>query len=630
MRPDTLTIHQLFERERRFVVPLYQRSYVWNEDDQWLPLWDDLERAADACLIAARNQQPRSHFLGALVLNVPKVQGSRVSRSEVIDGQQRLTTLQIVLAAMRDHAEAMSSSEGGPLRDLTENRHQKADSEELFKVWPTNADRAMFRAVMRAGSPEALLAQFPGQRSSVPRLAAAYRFFWDRIGTFLDEADTAADRETRLAALHQALRTVLQVVVIELEERDDPQVIFETLNARGQPLLPSDLVRNYIFLRAANEPGMDPDALYQRYWHEFDNRHDGSEERFWHVPERQGRLIRPRIDLFLFHYLVMQTGRDLLIGQLFREFRDWHAESQMSIEALLTDLNRYARIFAGLVAPKGNDRAAAFAQRLKALDTSTVYPLLLYTLSLPPTRLPVAARDQILLDLESWLVRRFICQATAKNYNRFFTSLLTKLTGASPDANLADIIRSELTRSAEVTTNWPTDHEFRTGWLTKPIYARSRPDRSTMVLRAIEQHMRTRFNEAVSLPEQLSVEHMLPQKGALDDYPYPPDIPYLDQESDAQCRARLIQTLGNLTLLTSELNASISNGPFPSKAAKIIGDSDLRLNAWLRSAPPSSWSERDILARGERLFEIALQVWPRLSLEVEEIPPYGNLPSLSL
>jgi hypothetical protein len=631
MRPDTLTIHQLFERERRFVVPLYQRSYVWNEDDQWLPLWDDLERAADACLTAARNQQPRSHFLGALVLNVPKVQGSRVSRSEVIDGQQRLTTLQIVLAAMRDHAEAMSSSEGGPLRDLTENRHQKSGSEELFKVWPTNADRATFRAVMRAGSPDALLDQFPRQRSGLPRLAAAYRFFWDRIGAFLDEADTAVDREARLDALHQALRTVLQVVVIELEERDDPQVIFETLNARGQPLLPSDLLRNYIFLRAASEPGVDPDALYQHYWHEFDNRRqDGGEERFWHAQERQGRLTRPRIDLFLFHYLVMQTGRDLLNGQLFREFRDWHAESQMSVEALLTDLNRYAVIFAGLVEPKGNDRPAVFAQRLKALDTSTVYPLLLYILSLPSSRLPVAARDRILLDLESWLVRRFICQATAKNYNRFFTSLLTKVTGASPDADLADIVRSELTRSAEATTNWPIDREFRTGWLTKPIYARSRPDRSAMVLRAIEQHMRTRFNEAVSLPDQLSVEHMLPQKGALEDYPYPLDMPYLDQESDAQCRTRLIQTLGNLTLLTGELNASISNGPFPSKAAKVIGDSDLRLNAWLRSAPPLSWSERDILARGDRLFEIALQVWPRPSLEVEDVAPHGNSSSVSL
>ncbi len=227
-------------------------------------------------------------------------------------------------------------------------------------------------------------------------------------------------------------------------------------------------------------------------------------------------------------------------------------------------------------------------------------------------------------------MRRFICQATAKNYNRFFTSLLTKVTGASPDADLADIVRSDLTRSAEATTNWPTDREFRTGWLTKPIYARSRPDRSAMVLRAIEQHMRTRFNEAVSLPDQLSVEHMLPQKGALEDYPYPLDMPYLDQESDAQCRARLIQTLGNLTLLTSELNASISNGPFPGKAAKVIGDSDLRLNAWLRSAPPLLWSERDILARGDRLFEIALQVWPRPSLEVEDVAPHSNLSSFSL
>jgi hypothetical protein len=243
-------------------------------------------------------------------------------------------------------------------------------------------------------------------------------------------------REQGLFGLLQALRIALQVVVIELEDGDDPQIIFETLNARGQPLLPSDLIRNYLFLQVANDPSSNADDLYNRYWPSFDETRVetaiSGEDRFWHIEERQGRLTRPRIDLFLFHYLVMQTEHDLNIGQLFREFRDWRSNHPGPIEKLLDDLERFSAIFAQLVHPDGDDRAAVIARRLKALDNSTVYPLLLYVLLLPSHRLSLASRDQILSDLEGWLVRRFICQLTNKNYNRFFVSLLAKVKAHRP------------------------------------------------------------------------------------------------------------------------------------------------------------------------------------------------------
>src|SRR5690242_20057861 len=104
MKPDKLTVYDLFQKERRYVVPLYQRSYVWNREEQWEPLWEDIERQAEACLKADNFVPRRSHFLGAVVLNVAKIVGSSFARSEIIDGQQRLTTLQILLAALRDYA----------------------------------------------------------------------------------------------------------------------------------------------------------------------------------------------------------------------------------------------------------------------------------------------------------------------------------------------------------------------------------------------------------------------------------------------------------------------------------------------------------------------------------------------
>lgn len=615
VKPDKLTIHDLFQRERRYVVPLYQRAYVWNEEGQWEPLWEDIERQAEDCLASEGMVAKRSHFLGAIVLNVSKIVGSGVARSEVIDGQQRLTTLQIFIASLRDYAASVGSHHVAKLRRLTANEDEKVGSDGVFKVWPTNADRQLFKAVLSAGSPEELIKLLGVPAAKAPRIAAAYLYFYRQIASYVGTAAPEEAQEQRILSLLQALRTALQLVVIELEDGDDPQVIFETLNARGQPLLPSDLIRNYLFLNASSDPACDADALYENHWRPFDDQRVeipvGGETRFWHIEERQGRLKRPRIDLFLFHYLVMQTEHELNIGQLFSEFRVWQSSQTWSVETLLRDLEFHSRNFRALMAPEGDDRVAQLAHRLKALDNSTVYPLLLYVLGLPSERLPVAARDQIFEDIESWLVRRFICGLTNKSYNRFFVALLAKLKRAEEGANLAEIVRTELGRSKEVTARWPSNEEFLAAWLSAPLYAKSRPDRSVMVLRALGEKMTTSKNEQQLLAGSLSVEHLLPQKGALTDYPYAEALPLAEGETEQRRRERLIHTVGNLTLLTGELNAAASNGPWPTKTAKIVADSDLRLNAWLRVDAPQTWSEADIVERGRGLFEYAMAIWSR-------------------
>jgi hypothetical protein len=110
-----------------------------------------------------------------------------------------------------------------------------------------------------------------------------------------------------------------------------------------------------------------------------------------------------------------------------------------------------------------------------------------------------------------------------------------------------------------VTLNWPDDVEFKAAWLSKVLYVKSRPDRSAMVLRALESRIRTSKSEAIILPAKLSVEHLLPQKGTLTDYPYAPKLPLATGETSERCRTRIVNTVGNLTLLTQELNSSVSN-----------------------------------------------------------------------
>lgn len=619
MIPEKLTIQELFSRERRFVIPLYQRSYVWNEEEQWGPLWEDIQRRAEAQL-KKRNSDTegkvRSHFLGAVVLSNASAQGRSIARCDVIDGQQRLTTLQLFLAALRDQAILLGAEDedAAIFKGLTRNPRRDDDSEELFKVWPTNADQGAFSTVMRAGSLQAVEDKLAGSDETLPRMAQAYKFFFGQIDSFVnsDADEELSGVQNRFYCLMLALKESLQLVVIELEAEDDPQIIFETLNARGQPLLPSDLIRNFIFMKVGCDAS---NAMYDRYWRQFDDERvetsdqDG-ENRFWHLEERQGRLTRPRIDLFIFHYLTMHTEDDIRIGHLFREFKDWHESGAFSDLEFLKDLKRYSAYFRKLIHPTGNSRLEVFARRLRSLDTATLHPLLLFLASIESGGISEANFDQCISDVESFMIRRFFCDLTTKNYNRFFLQVLSKAKASHLSGEcVAKAIRAELLRSESSTTEWPSNTKFKEGWSKKQLYVRSRPDRSAMVLKALQSEMRTNKNENMELIGGLSVEHLLPQNPSLDVYPYgavtlPEDI------APEEYRRSIIHTVGNLTLITGALNSSVSNGPFLQKTAKICEDSDLRLNAWMRNNPPDNWDEVSILMRSESFFELAEKIWP--------------------
>lgn len=629
MKPTKQSVYQIFDREIRYTVPLFQRSYVWNEDTHWQPLWADIERQAILCLTCLREEKEpeKSHFLGAVVVNVSKFIGLDHPRADIIDGQQRLTTLQIFLAAARDYAQSVGHVTAGSADRLTKNPADDSRSEQRFKVWPSRADQDDFVKVMTAGSPEALRKIFTTDESTndgYPRMAQAYAYFYKAIKAFAEKyavlVNASGSDHTPLTALMVAFKKPLELIAIELEVNDDPQVIFECLNARGQPLLPSDLIRNYIFMKAASR---DIYKLYDDYWKAFDEtrveeRDGNGEDRFWHQEERQGRLQRPRIDLFVFHYLTMKTAGedDLQIGSLYQSFKDWYSKCKYSVEPFLKDLANYRVHFSRLINPGNNDRLDIFACRLKSLDTSTVYPILLFLMGLPEESLYREDRDKIICNLESWLVRRFVCGLTTKNYNNFFLALLKKIQAASKaKTSLSDCVCEELGRSTESTSRWPADDEFLKGWLNTEVYTKSRPDRSAMLLLAMNYCLRSTRTEKIDLEESsLSVEHLLPQKAELEDYPFSEkqSLKRTD-ETNESFRKRLSNTVGNLTLLTQPLNSSISNGPFKDKIEAIINDSDLRLNAEFRKDTPSLWNEEDVKNRAERLFNEALKIWPRLS-----------------
>jgi uncharacterized protein with ParB-like and HNH nuclease domain len=612
MKPYTYTVYDLFQRRRRHVVPLFQRPYVWSRERQWEPLWDDITAQADDIL---KKQEERSHFLGAAVINKLDTFGFEVEAMDIIDGQQRLTTLQILLIALRDfvNATAYNASLEEELADLTLNKGRMAHDYECFKVWPTNNDRDTFEKIVTSKSLEEVERRYPisvkvkGSKDKLkPRhaLVEAYVFFYNAIQDYVyaNQGGTVAVSIEHMEAIQETITKRLKIVVIELEKGDNPQIIFETLNARGEPLRASDLIRNFVFLEATRLKE-DIERLYNTYWREFDEPFD-AEGSFWKEEERQGRLNRARLDLLIFYYLTYKTQRELPITSLFQEFSSWwRSRGVQNVEAELKDLRYYADLFHQFYTSENDSRLTIFIERLRILDTGTVYPLLLYLTGerqdISPTEL-----NGIITDLESYLVRRSVCGLTSQNYNQFFRSMLQELSRKDDEGNSKPITRADVQRillSSNVsTTRWPADEEFREAWISRPIYSIS-SKRAAMMLKAIDLQMMTKKQEMLHIGGDISIEHVWPQS------PEPGTWPILNQNNDD-----IIHTFGNLTLVTKGFNASLSNRAFSEKRAAITRESVLRMNTYFQDLSDSEpWTEERIRERSAKLFEIAKIVWPR-------------------
>lgn len=608
MKSNPRSIYELFDGKRRYVVPLYQRQYVWNRDDQWAPLWEDILSMAVARL-DGREMSP--HFLGAMVLEQMRTFGNEVPSHTIIDGQQRLTTFQIFLAALRDVARKHDSeSYAEEIDRYVKNTGLMAAADvEQFKVWPTKADQEQFRSVMTARSVEALEAVHPPvfvRRKLQPRpqMVEAYLYFSKAIEDFLGDEDYGATKEGRVEALYLALRNDLQAVAIELEGNDDAQLIFETLNARGEPLLPSDLLRNYIF-RRAGQSNEKPDELHEKYW-------SGFEQGFWGVEEKQGRLKRARIALFMQHFLALKKGYDINVGHMFQEYKSWikNEKPYTNVEGELVDLVRHADAFKGLIEPGDGTRFDQFARRLKTIDVRTIYPLALFLLV--NDELSPAEVEGVATDLESYLVRRAICGKTTKNYNKAFLQIVRDLRSAETSRESVRRLLLDFKGDAGV---WPDDAEFERAWMNMPVYEKLGPAKVEAILHAVEDETERQFGEEIKVLSTLTVEHIMPQTWE-ENWPLPSvggqvmgvSQSVEEQQARAQARDVLIHTFGNLTLLTQPLNSSVSNSPYEVKRQAIIEQSALKLNRYFQNV--FAWDESSIRARGKQLFDVARKIWP--------------------
>jgi len=602
MRPFTRSIIELFDGKKRFLIPLYQRQYAWKDDPQLQLLWEDIERAVGRLSTDRTSLTP--HFMGAIVIAQLKTFGKQVQAYEVIDGQQRLTTFQLLLTALRDVAAANSPKYAAELEKYLFNDGVMEDADaERFKLWPSLTDR---RAFVGTVDPEAdldVIAPAPTDEEGFERPSvAAYRYFKKKVEAHVVLGGVFD--EHRLEILFEALKEGLAIVSIELEGGDDPQTIFETLNSRGAHLTPGDLMRNFIFQRAKgmgqSGGSLVVDNLYETHWLPLDGA-------FWSQLDSRGRQSRQRLDWMLTDHLSMHIGDLVSVEKLFESYRRWILNTSpfVSVKAELEAITRTAKVEQRLFEKDRGDPVGGFGRFADAFDVSTAMPLVIY---LATTADSDAELSRGLATLESYILRRDICGLTTKNYNRLFVGIIDPLRDV--EGNRVDALIANLSSRTSDIDRWPDDAEWRDGWLGRDQYKGSRQPRLRYLFEALERSKRSALSEDIEIKSALTIEHIMPQTWRIS---WP--IPGLDQldELNPEGRERemkreaAINKLGNLTLLTGPLNSSVANGPYSEKMPAVRAHSSLALNRELNGY--DEWAEEQISQRGEALFNTARNIW---------------------
>ncbi len=607
MKASTLSPAEIFGNQIRYVVPLYQRPYVWSLEAQWQLLWEDIrtlaERVLEAPTVYGAPPVP-PHFLGAIVIDQLPGPVQYIGARSVIDGQQRLTTLQLLLDAARavvaEHGDPIDAS---ALRVIVENDGAlAANADHAFKVWPTDRDQEAFRTAMSDGPR-------PSGDLAKSKIASCHAYFLQVVREWSQVDESSPQAKQRLAALTTALREKLRLVVIDLEPGDNAQVIFETLNHRGAPLLAADLVKNLLFQVAAAQ-GLDVETLYSSHWRALDGE-------YWRQMVARGRRFEPRIDVFMQRWLVMNLRKDVPTDRVFTEFRDSIlAKHDANIASLFKEIAADAEAHKAWEKLPEDSVPGRFHYRvIRALDTQVVAPVFLWLTRHRSEEMPDEQRDLALRSIESWLVRRALIRATSKDYNNAMIDLLRALDLGGPAA-AGDTTEQFLKDQSAESRYWPSNERVAAALADERIYKTMTRPRLRMILEVLEDDLRDP-EEGQHAPRGLTIEHVMPfawrehwGDGVVDD------------PVAAQRRDRLVQTLGNLTLVTGGLNPALSNRPWTDAEAVdrglgskgkrdyLLERSALKLNAALVHQNQALWSEERIQQRTKDLSDRLCAIWP--------------------
>ena len=599
MKTDTHKPKDIFTAQQRLLVPLFQRPYVWNQEFQWEPLWRDLKRVMTR-YIANPGIVHQPHFLGAVVVQQIQNPMGEIQQRTIIDGQQRLTTLQLMFDAFHGQLELVGAKKpAGRLRKLIENDEDSCNTpEEKFKVWPTIKDQPAFREVMEDQFPF----DYPTLEHSKSKMALAHRFFADSARQWLME-NGEDESIIRAEVLDLCCRELLEIVVIDLAVNENAQEIFETLNARGVPLSAADLIKNFVFQRLT-EQKIDVEKAYEDYWKEF-------ETPFWEKEISYGRVKFQRSSLFINHWLISKIGAEVLNREIFSTFKNYaDHEAGISMIDLLgqihTAAKRYKEVFDASEKKDGEiNRVELFTYRLNSMELDALRPILICLIDPSEVEIPPMELEKALSVIESWVVRRLLVRATNKAYGKFVVNMvqIVKKDRLTAGTRLEKL----LTDQSSVSSYWPDDIEVSAYVSQMQIYRTLPKSRTRMILEAIEDYSRGWVGDQTARAGMrmkrgtFAIEHIMPNKWQ-EHWP-------LNGVSEGE-REFQLQTLGNLTLLTTKLNSSLANGSWSSKSLELTKYDVLLMNKEVQELGKEGWNESRIKSRTQTLIEKIIWIWP--------------------
>ncbi|RVY58757.1 DUF262 domain-containing protein [Helicobacter pylori] len=564
-------------QEKQFVIPIYQRVYSW-EKEQCKQLWDDIIKTGG-------NDQIEGHFIGSIVFVHDGIYTTNYNELLIIDGQQRLTTITLLFIALRDHL-------NDEYELLEKFSHQKIQNRYLI-----NSDEKgdkKFKLILSEPDRDTLLSLIDKnkRKPSEPSLKIMenFKLFEKWISENTDKLETIFKGLDKL-----------MVVEISLERgKDNPQLIFESMNSTGKDLTQTDLIRNYILM------GLEPEKqkiFYKKYWRAMEENFKQS--------EKQSKKQSKKEDLFnkfVRHYLTIKTREIPNINKVHEAFKRYQQERGIETEALLQDLQKYCGFFCQIVFKKEDakdlnkdlNKALGF---LVDLEMDVIYPLLLELYSdYSDGVLSKADFISIIYLIESYICRRAVCGLGANSLNKIFASFTKKI---NKDQYLESIKAHFL--SLETTKGkFPKDSEFKNLFITIDFYNLKE---TKYFLERLEN-----FNtkEPVNTKE-CTIEHIMPQTLREE---WERDL----GENFQAIHEKYLNTIGNLTL--TGYNENYSNNSFQEKRDMENGfkQSPLRLNQSLKDL--ESFGEKEIEKRANDLADWALKIWTYPNLDVETLEKY--------
>ena len=552
---DSFLLELLNASQRRLIIPVYQRNYDWTKAN-CEQLYNDL---IDVVL-----QNKQTHFFGSIVSNA-------LGRDEVelIDGQQRITTVSLILIAI---ANAIKSGDVIPQDPVLGERimgeyiiDKYHKTERKVRLKPFRDDCVAFDSLIYKNEEDYI---------ANSNVTLNYRYFYDRI---VNEKSVSVDD------LFEAINK-LQIIDIQLQPKfgDVPQHIFESLNSTGLDLTEADKIRNFVLM------GLDSDVQEQYY------------DNYWNKIEK---LSDKELDSFIRNYLTVVTGVIPNIRKIYSAFK-LYAKQVSGIETILRDMLRYAQAYHKIASCSvGSNKANVITKRLNLLDVTVAHPYLMaFLVYAEENKLPMDEIETVLGLIEDTIFRRFICDLPANSLNKIFAVLHKQVIKLKRETDSYSSVLIYILLNRRAAVLFPNDEEFTSSFSTKNIYA-TRGKSKQYLFERLENGDSKEINDVIGYLENnsLSIEHIMPQT-------LTPAWREALGENYAAIHELWLHTIANLTL--TGYNSNYSNRPFAEKKTMDHGfiKSGLRLNQYI--AQFDQWTETELKERNEHLMKKALEIWP--------------------